>query len=79
MTERRIFIRGEKKEHKDKKERGYYTLERSYGSFQRGFYLPCEVDSDRADATYKDGVLTIILPKSTAARERIKKISIRTE
>lgn len=78
VTDDRITIRGEKKEQQEKKERGYYTLERSYGSFQRSFYLPCEVESDRVDASFKDGVLSIILPKSAAAREAIKKIPVRT-
>jgi HSP20 family protein len=79
MTEQRISIRGEKKEHEDKKDRGYYTRERSHGSFQRDFYLPCEVDAERVEATLNNGILTIKLPKSAAAREQIKKISVRTE
>ena len=78
VTDDRITIRGEKKEQEEKMERGYYTLERSYGSFQRSFYLPCEVDSDRVDASFKGGVLTVKLPKSAAVRERIKKIPVRT-
>ena len=78
VTDDRITIRGEKKAQEEKKERGYYKLERSYGSFQRSFYLPCEVDSDRVDASFKGGVLTVKLPKSAAARERIKKIPVRT-
>jgi HSP20 family protein len=79
VTDDRVTIRGEKKKHEEKKEKGYYTLERSYGSFQRSFYLPCEVESDRVDASFKDGVLTVKLPKSAAARERIRKIPVRTE
>ncbi|MBW1717274.1 MAG: Hsp20 family protein [Deltaproteobacteria bacterium] len=78
VTDDRVSIRGEKKEHEEKEERGYYKLERSYGFFHRSFYLPCEVESDKADASFKDGVLTVKLPKSAAARERIKKISVRT-
>jgi len=78
VTEDMITIRGEKKDQEEKKGRGYYKLERSYGSFQRSFYLPCEVESDSVDASFKDGVLTVKLPKSAAARERIKKIPIRT-
>lgn len=78
VTDDRITIRGEKKEQEEKKERGYYTLERSYGSFQRSFYLPCEVESDRAEASMTDGVLTVRLPKSAAALEKIKKIPVRT-
>lgn len=78
VTDDRITIRGEKKEQEEKKQRGYYTLERSYGSFQRSFYLPCEVESERVDASFKDGVLVVKLPKSAAAREHVKKISVRS-
>jgi HSP20 family protein len=78
VADDRITIRGEKREEEERKERGYYRLERSYGSFQRSFYLPCEVEADRVDASFKDGVLTVKLPKSAAARERIMKIPVRT-
>lgn len=78
VTGERVTIRGEKKEEEEKKGRGYYALERSYGSFQRSFHLPCEVESDKVDATFKDGVLTLKLPKSAAARERVKRIPVRT-
>ena len=74
----RVTIRGEKKEQEEKKGRGYRKLERSYGSFQRRFYLPCEVESDKVDAFFRDGVLTVRLPKSAVARECIKKIPVRT-
>ena len=70
MTDDRITIRGEKKEHEEKKGRGYHKLERSYGSFQRSFYLPCEVVSDKVDASFKDGVLTVVLPKAEAAKPK---------
>jgi HSP20 family protein len=78
VTDDRVTIRGEKKAQEEKKGRGYYKLERSYGSFQRSFYLPCEVEPDRVDASFKNGVLTITLPKSAAAREGIRKIPVRT-
>jgi len=74
----RVTIRGEKKEEEEKEERGYHKLERFYGSFQRNFRLPCEVETDRVDASFRNGVLTLKLPKSPSARERIKKIPIRT-
>lgn len=78
VADDRVTIRGEKKEQEEKKGRGYHKLERSYGSFQRSFYLPCEVESDQVDAFFRDGVLTVKLPKSAAARECIKKIPVRT-
>jgi HSP20 family protein len=76
VTGNRITIRGEKKEQGEKKKKGYYKFERSYGSFQRMFSLPCEVETDKVDASFKDGILSVKLPKSNAAREIIKKIPV---
>jgi HSP20 family protein len=45
-------------------------VERSYGTFQRSFVLPAMVDHDKVQATYKDGVLELHLPKSEAARPK---------
>jgi HSP20 family protein len=78
VSDDRITIRGEKKAQEEKKGRGYYAVERSYGSFQRSFHLPCEVEPDKVDASFTNGVLTVKLPKSASARERIKKIPIRS-
>jgi len=70
-----LTISGEKKEEKEDKGKNYYRMERSYGSFRRSVALPCEVNADKVAATYKQGVLTITLPKITEGRER-KKIAI---
>lgn len=78
VTDDRLTIRGEKKQEEEKRGKGYYRVERTYGSFQRSFDLPCEVEADRVDATFKNGVLTITLPKSPAALEAFKKIPVRT-
>jgi HSP20 family protein len=78
VSEGRITIHGEKKEQKEDKGKDYYRLERSYGSFQRSLSLPCEIDADKVDASFKDGVLKISLPKTEAARERIKKIPVKS-
>jgi len=76
VSEDRITIRGEKKEQEEETGGDYYRLERRYGSFQRTFPLPCEVQSDRIEASFKDGLLRITLPKSAGARERIRRIPI---
>lgn len=78
VTGDRITIRGEKKEEEERKRRGYYTLERSYGSFHRSFSLPCDVESDQVNAVFRDGVLTLKCPKSAIAREQRRKISVRS-
>jgi HSP20 family protein len=45
-------------------------VERAYGTFQRSFTLPTMVDQDKVQATYKDGVLELHLPKSEAAKPK---------
>jgi HSP20 family protein len=73
-----LRLMGEK--HADKEEKGkhYYRVERSYGSFQRVIPLPCEVDEDKIDATYKRGVLKVVLPKLKPAQEITKRITIKS-
>ena len=66
-----LTISGERKlENKEEKE-GYHRVERHYGSFRRSFLLPDNVDKEGVDADYKDGVLTVTLPKNpeSAAKE----------
>jgi HSP20 family protein len=65
-----LTVRGEKKhEHKEEKE-NVHLYERRFGSFCRSFTLPSEVDADKVDAAYKDGVLTLTIPKGEAAKPR---------
>jgi len=71
-----LTISGEKKEEKDVKEGNYHRRERSFGSFRRSFALPVEVDEAKIAATFKDGVMTIELPKSKTAQKKAKKITI---
>jgi HSP20 family protein len=70
-----LTISGEKKEEKEDKQQNYYHLERAYGSFRRSIQLPVEVDADKIDATFKNGVLNIVLPKT--AESRRKRITIK--
>jgi HSP20 family protein len=63
-----LTISGEKKMSEEKKEKGYYHMESSYGSFRREVTLPTDVNQSKVDATYKDGVLSITLPKAEKAR-----------
>jgi len=78
VSEGRVTIRGEKKEQKENKGKDYYRLERSYGAYQRSFSLPCEIDEDKVDASFEHGVLDIKLPKTEAARKRVKKIPVKS-
>jgi len=72
-----LTIKGEKKVEKEEKDKNYHRVERSYGSFQRAIPLPCEVDEDKAEASFKQGVLTIKLPKTKEA-QHCKKIAVKS-
>jgi len=64
-----LIITGEKKEEKEEKDANYHMSERRYGSFQRSFRLPDGVDSEKIEASFKNGVLTVSLPKSENAKK----------
>ena len=77
LTDNVLTISGEKKaEEKDEGE-NYYRVERSYGSFARSITLSHEVEADKIEATFKNGVLTVILPKAPEAQT--KKIAVKAE
>ncbi len=65
-----LVVRGEKRFEREEDADTYHVFEAAYGSFVRALPLPCEVDAERADATYKRGVLTVRLPKAKSARTR---------
>lgn len=72
-----LTIKGEKREEKEEKKKDYYLSERRFGSFQRSFQVPDGVDADKIAANFKNGVLTVTLPKSPEAQKKEKKIAIK--
>lgn len=58
-----LTIEGEKKNVSEESKRKYFRTERSYGSFKKSFTLPEDVDSEKVDANFKNGVLSIVLSK----------------
>ncbi len=74
VQENAVFIRGEVKEEKETKEGEYHVRERSYGSFARSLPLPVPIKPELARATFKNGVLEIILPKAEVPKGRTLKI-----
>ena len=74
-----LTIKGEKKETKEDKGKGYYHTERSYGYFSRVIPLPPGIDPQAVDAKYKKGILTVKLPKAEEAKSKAKRISINPE
>jgi len=69
-----LTLRGEKRAEVEDKDRGY--SERSYGRFERRIGLPQGVDRDKVTATFKNGVLTVLLPRTEAANENVRRIPI---
>jgi HSP20 family protein len=69
-----LTIRGEKKAEKEKKGETFLLTERSYGSFIRSLRLPAEVEADKIEAIYKQGVLTIICSKKEQVKPRLIQI-----
>jgi len=65
-----LTIRGERKFEKEAKDDNYHRIERSYGAFSRSFSIPATVNEEKISADYKDGVLTISLPKKEQAKPK---------
>jgi HSP20 family protein len=63
-----LSIKGEKRAEKEEKDKRYHRVERSYGAFYRSIQLPSTVDTGKVSATFKDGVVTITLPKAPEAK-----------
>lgn len=72
-----LWISGERKEEKKSEGANFYRSERSFGSFERGISLPCDVEKGAIEATFKNGVLKVTLPKTKEAREEITQIKIK--
>ena len=73
-----LTLKGEKKQEHEERREGYYRSERSYGSFQRTIALPGNVETDKADAAFDKGVLTVTFPK-TAAETGRKQIAVKSK
>src|SRR5450759_1123652 len=72
-----LIIKGEKQEEKEEKKKDYYMRERNCGSFERRFEMPEGVDTDKIEASFKKGVLTLTLPKKLEAQKPAKKVKVK--
>jgi HSP20 family protein len=72
-----LTIKGEKKEEKEERKKDYYVSERHFGSFQRSFRVPKGVVADKIEASFKNGVLTVVMPKTPEAQKAEKKIAVK--
>ncbi|MEQ8239387.1 MAG: Hsp20/alpha crystallin family protein [Cyclobacteriaceae bacterium] len=72
----RLTVSGERKLKQEKTEKNFHSVESYYGTFHRSFFLPDTVNVEKIDASYQDGILTVILPKD-AKKEAKKTIAIK--
>ncbi len=74
-----LIIKGEKKQEKEEKDKNFYRVERSYGSFQRVLSLPEDADQEHINASYKNGVISITIPRiASSENPDVKKIEIKS-
>ncbi len=71
-----LYLKGERNYEKDVNEQNYHRIERSYGSFARGFSLPNSISAEKVKAEYKDGLLTLTMPKREEAKPKTIKIDV---
>jgi HSP20 family protein len=71
-----LMIKGEKKKEEEVKEEDYYRCERTYGAFSRSIDLPVAVQTDKVNASFKNGVLEIRLPKTEEAKKNVVKVKV---
>lgn len=74
-----LTISGDKKQQKEEKDKNFYRVERSYGSFRRVLSLPNDADQEKIKASFKKGVLTLIIPRKPLPESAVKKIPIGKE
>ena len=71
-----LTISGEKKRETSSRDKNYYCVERSYGAFRRVLSLPEDVAQDQIQATFKNGVLTITMPRKALPQSKVKRIEV---
>ena len=71
-----LTIKGSRKFEKDENVKGWHRIERSYGDFVRSFSLPNTLDTEKVAADYKNGVLTITLPRKESAKPKSVKVAV---
>ncbi len=78
MTDDVLTVKGEKKVERQDSKKGFYLSERSYGAIHRSIPLPPGVDTQKAEASFRNGVLTVRLPQSEEARARVRRIDVKS-
>ena len=73
-----LVLRGEKSGASEEKEGKYFRQERIYGRFERAFHLPDGVEAEKIEAKFKNGVLTLHLPKKEEAKKVVRQVEVKT-
>jgi HSP20 family protein len=73
-----LTIKGEKRTEHEEKREGYRHIESASGSFRRAIPMPSEIDADAVKATYKQGIVTVTLPKLAEARRHARTVPIQS-
>jgi HSP20 family protein len=76
VEDNNLYLKGERKFEKEVKEQNYHRVERSYGTFARSFSLPNSISADKVKAEFKDGLLTLTMPKREEAKPKTIKIDV---
>ena len=74
-----LTVKAEKEEEKEETKKDFHLRERRFGSFERALRMPEVVDTDKIEAHFKKGVLTVMLPKTAEAQKPVKKIELKGE
>ena len=72
-----LTVKGEKRKEEEKKDEHHHSVERYYGSFQRSFQLPANVQTDKIEATFDKGILKVTLPKTEEAKKKEIEIKVK--
>jgi HSP20 family protein len=72
-----LTISGEKKDQKEEKDKNYHYFERRFGKFERSFRIHTDVIEDKIDANFKDGVLTVEMPKAEIAKPKEIEVKVK--
>ena len=78
IDENMLTVKGEKHHAHEVAGRSYFFSEREYGAFQRSFRLPTDAQADKITASFKDGILTVRVPKAGPPPETSRKIKVQT-
>jgi HSP20 family protein len=78
IEENMLTVKGEKRHAHDEAGRSYFFSEREYGAFQRSFRLPTDTQADKITASFKEGVLTVRVPKAGPPPETSRRVKVQT-